>query len=150
MIKLIAIIDGEFTIKEYPAEVRYVPKLKYLIDKTLAFTPTVSIQRKPYHEDSIEVDAILSPGEYDELYSLLNSPVGNGLNGAIFYVEFLCNDQIMQRKVKVDKLPAMSENQRFWNEKTKFSLISTFETYTPIDFENIYGYGNSYGENYGF
>lgn len=150
LIKLITIIDGEFKIKEFPAEVKYQPELKYLINKTLAFAPTVSIQRKPYHEDIIEVDAILSPAEYDELYALLNSPVGNGLEGAIFFVEFEHNNTIRQHQVKVNTLPPMSDNQRFWNEKTKFTLISKYETYIPIDFANIYGYGITYGENYGF
>lgn len=151
MIKLITIIDGVFNVHEYEvSEIKYNPKLRYQIDEKSPFHITREIQLKPYHEDTIEVDAILSPTEYDELYALLNSPVGNGLNGAIFFVEFEHNKAIRQHQVKVEKLPAMSDDQRCWNEKTKFTLISKYETYTPIDFANTYGYGVSYGANYGF
>lgn len=151
MIKLITIIGGVFSVHEYEVSgIKYLPGLKYLINKTLAFSPTVSVQRKPYHEDTIEVNAILSPSEYDELYGLLNSPAGNGLEGGIFYVEFEQNGTIRQFKVKASKLPEMSDDQRFWKENTKITLTSIYETYTPIDFANIYGYGFTYGANYGF
>jgi len=150
MIKFITIIDGVFTVKEYPGEVEYSPKLKYQINERSPFDITSYIRRKPYHEDRIDVMLILSPTEYSELSDLLNSPVGNGLEGGIFYIEFEYNGAIKQLQVEVEDLPKMSDWQRFGNEAVKIKFVSRYETYTAIDFNNIYGYGNSYGENYGF
>jgi len=150
MIKFICIIDGLVTIKELDASISYNPKLKYNIEVKSSIDPTIVYKREPYHEDSLDINAILSPEEYQELYNLLNSPAGNGLEGAVFYVEFEYNGAIKQLPVEVDSLPPMSDYQRYGNDMPKFSLVSRYKSYTPIDVSVIYGYGASYGSLYGF
>ncbi len=150
MLKIISIIDGVFSIDQFESKIEYKPKLKYKIDRVSAINPTVRIKKYPYHEDIFEVSSVVSPAEWKTLYNRLNSPVGNGLEGAIFFIEFERDEEVVQFSVVVDELPPSPDDSRFVDEEVKYSFVAIYENYTPIDLANVYGYGNSYGENYGF
>lgn len=150
MIKLISVIDGAVSINQFDSEIEYKPKLKYKIDVVSAINPTIRYRKHPYHEDIIEVTSIVSPEEWDTLYGILNSPTGDGLSNAIFFIEFERDGSWVQLPVQVESLPDAPDYVRYGNEKVKYSFSAIYENYTPIDFSDIYGYGNSWGSNYGF
>jgi len=123
--------------------IEYEPVIKYRIEKKNAFDPTIIIRREPYHEDSIECEAILLPIEYDELYNHLTT-------AEQLYIEFDTAETILQFPVIVDKLPKLEDESRSFKSKVKFTFKSIYTELTPINFDQIFGYGNDWGENWGF
>ncbi len=150
MLKIISITDGAFTVDQFESKIEYKPKLKYQIDRVSAINPTIRIKKYPYHEDIFEVTSIVSPAEWKTLYNRLNSPAGNGLEGSVFYIEFERNEEVVQFPVTVDTLPPSPDDSRFVDVEVKYIFVAIYVYYNPIDLSNIYGFGNSYGENYGF
>ena len=123
--------------------VNYIPSIKYEIVKTNAFDPTKIIMRNPYHEDAIDCEAVLSPTEYEVLLDFI-------VSGQEFYLEFDVSGETKQLPVVVEKLPKMEEDTRFNTNKMKLSFKSIYKNYTPIDFSDTFGWGNSWGSNWGF
>jgi len=123
--------------------VDYQPKIKYRIDKTNAFDPTIIIQRDPYHSDQIKCDAFIDADEYDALLAILQ-------NGDKYYIEFNVPGGTFQLPFTINKLPERSNDGRFDKTKVSFSLDCIYVEHTYIDFELIQGYGNGWGECWGF
>ncbi len=142
--RLIRILKGIYS--GYTVEngtVLYQPEIKYRIEKKNAFDPTIQIRRYPYHEDIIDCEAILNPNEYEEIYDFLT-------DYDALYIEFDSSERTLQYPVQVNKLPKLEDDYRSFSGNFKFSLKSLYTVLTPIDFNNIFGYGNVYGNNYGF
>lgn len=142
--RLIKIKTGVFS--GYTVEsgtVLYQPELKYRIEKKNAFDPTLIIKRDPYHEDLIDCEAILNPEEYEELYLFLT-------DYDALYLEFDSSEHTLQYPVQINKLPKLEDELRSFKGNFKFTLKSIYTVLTPIDFNSIFGYGNAYGNNYGF
>ncbi len=123
--------------------VSYQPDVKYRIEKKNAFNPSIIIRRGRYHEDTIECQAIIDSEKYDELLNFLNS-------SELLYIEFSSKNKKYQLPVYVHKFPRLEDEARSFKDAFKFSLRSVYEDGSAIDFDNIFGYGNSYGNNYGF
>lgn len=142
--RIIKIADG--IVDGYVVEngiVEYEPEIKYRIEKKNAFDPTIIIRRDPYHEDSIECEAILLPVEYDNLVNHITT--ANEL-----YIEFDTADETLQFPITFDKLPKLEDDSRSFMNKVKFSFKSIYQSLSHIDFNNIFGWGNDWGENWGF
>ena len=142
--RLIAIRNGNIDGYVVPdATVEYQPEIKYRIEKISAFDPTIIIKREPYHADQIECEAILLPAEYNTLCSHLTT-------ADELFIEFDTADQILQFPVTVDKLPKLEDESRSFKSLVKFTLSSIYKELNVIDFDNVFGYGNDWGENWGF
>jgi hypothetical protein len=125
------------------ATVDYQPDIKYRIEKKNAFDPTIIIKREPYHDDVIECQAILLPSEYETLSSKLTS-------ADKLYIEFDSGNKTLQFPVTVEKLPKLEDDSRSFKSKIKFTLNSIYKQLNYIDFDNVFGYGNDWGDNWGF
>lgn len=134
------VIDG-YVVAD--ATVGYQPNIKYRIEKKNAFDPTVIIRREPYHDDEIECQAILLPNEYATLCDKL-------ISAENLYIEFDSADKTLQFPVTVDKLPKLEDDTRSFKSKVKFTLSSIYKELNYIDFDNVFGYGNDWGDNWGF
>jgi len=123
--------------------VEYEPDIKYRIEKKNAFDPTIIIRREPYHEDSIECEAILLPVEYDNLVEHLS-------DAEQLYIEFDIVDTTLQFPIILDKLPKLEDDSRSFKNNVKFSFKSIYQELNYINFNNIFGWGADWGENWGF
>jgi len=142
--RLVAITNGNIDGYVVPdATVEYQPEIKYKIQKKNAFDPTIIIKREPYHEDQIECEAILLPTEYNNLNNHL-------ITANELFIEFDTADQTLQFPVTVDKLPKLEDESRSFKSLVKFTLSSIYKELNYIDFDNVFGYGNDWGENWGF
>lgn len=142
--RLIKIKDGN--ISGYVVEhglVEYEPILKYRVKKECAFDPTIIIKRGKYHEDSIECEAILLQVEYDNLVEHIT-------DAEQLYIEFDVAEATYQYPIIVDKLPKLEDDTRSFKNKVKFSFKSIYQDLNIIDFNNIFGWGNDWGGNWGF
>jgi hypothetical protein len=111
-------------------QVDFKPAVKYRIEKKNAFDPTLIIRRDAYHEDTIECQAVVEPGEYHDLYAFL---IGEGQ----LYAEWTAYDQVNhQYAVEVSALPEQPDDLHEYPEKVKFSLISR---YTGVPGYNDFG-----------
>jgi len=113
-------------------QVEYVPKLKYRIEKKNAFDPTILHQREPYREDTINIEAILYPEEYNAFLYFLTQE-------GRFYIEFtFYGTLVRQYPVIVTQLPKMPDDLHEDPEKIKVTLESRYtEELTFINFEYI-------------
>lgn len=134
------IVDG-YVVPD--ATVEYQPEIKYRIEKKNAFDPTIIIKRDAYHDDQIECEAILLPTEYNTLCSHLTT-------ADQLFIEFDTAKQILQFPVTVDKLPKLEDETRSFKSQVKLTLNSIYTSLEFIDFDNVFGYGNDWGENWGF
>ena len=134
------ITDG-YVIED--GNVEYEPVIKYRIEKKNAFDPTIIIKREPYHEDSIECEAILLPVEFDNLIEHLT-------NADQLYIEYDIIDKTLQFPITIDKLPKLEDETRSFKSKVKFICKSIYQQLNPIDFDSIFGWGADWGENWGF
>ena len=123
--------------------VDYEPVIKYRVNKTCAFDPTIVIKRGEYHDDSIECEAILNATEYDNLRDHLI--LANQL-----YLEFDGVDSVLQFPVTVEKYPKLEDSRRSFRGNYKISLKALYTTLDIINFDDILGWGNGWGSNYGF
>jgi len=123
--------------------VDYQPVVKYRINKKNAFDPTIRIRRGKYNQDSIDCEAILDANQYNDLLAILT-------DADQLYIEFDGADSTMQFPVTVDKLPKIEDDNRSNPGIVKFSLESVYTTLSTIDFNNVFGWGDSWGSNYGF
>lgn len=123
--------------------VSYQPEVKYKIEKRNAFNPTIIIKRQAYNEDNIDCQAFLKAEEYNNLVNFLTESDS-------LYIEFDTKQKTMQLPIYTFRLPKLEDDNRSFKGAVKFSFKSLYTTLTPIDFENIFGYGNNYGFNYGF
>ena len=142
--RIIKIANG--TTSGYVIEngiVNYEPVIKYKIEKKNAFDPTIIIRREPYNEDIIECEAILNPDEYDNLLAHL-------ISAEQLYIEFDTSETTLQFPVIVDKLPKLDDETRSFKNNIKLSFKSIYQTLNPINFDDIFGWGASWGSNYGF
>ena len=123
--------------------VDYEPVVKYRVEKQNAFDPTIIIRREPYHEDSIDCEAILLPIEFDNLVE--------HLTGADqLYIEFNTADAKLQFPIITDKLPKLEDDTRSFTNKVKFSFKSIYQSLSYINFNDIFGWGTGWGKNWGF
>jgi len=142
--RLIRIIKGVYS--GYTVEngtVLYQPEIKYKIEKKNAFDPTIIIKRQAYNEDSIDCQAFLNAEEYNSLVSFLTE------NNTL-YIEFDTKQKTMQLPINTYKLSKLEDDNRSFKGAIKFSFKSLYTDLTLIDFENVFGYGSNYGNNYGF
>ncbi len=125
--RLISINDANVRIMTIDAGlVTYKPGVKYKTVKTAAFDPTIKIRKGKYHEDTIDCVGFLLPEEYRELLSML-------LDSTELYIEF---DAVNKKQfpVEVSKYPEMTNDVRYCRDAVKFTLISTYNTLTEVDF----------------
>ncbi len=118
------------------AEVDFVPKTKYRIEKKNAFDPTILHQREAYREDTISVEMVLFPEEFQSLVYFITQE-------GKFYIEFtMYSTQIRQFPVIITQYPKASEEIREDADKVKITLQSNyigspgfinFDTYPSID-----------------
>ena len=141
IIKISAGVTAGYVVEN--GTVDYQPSIKYRIEKKNAFDPTIIIKREPYHYDSIECEAYIKAEEYDNLLASLT-------NGLLYFIEFDTSETVIQLPVTISKLPKLEDLNRSYRGKIKFSLRSIYQEITPIDFDNIFGWGTSWGKNYGF
>jgi hypothetical protein len=125
------------------ANLDYSPHKKYLIEKTNAYDPTLMIRREPYYEDSIKIDAPLSPTEYSELKAFLMS------EGKL-YVEYYNEEGKKQFPVIIEKYPAQSDDLRYFADFSKIELKSIYKELSPINYDEAPGWGESWGLSWGF
>ncbi len=123
--------------------VEYQPGIKYRIEKKNAFDPTIVIRREPYHEDAIECEALLNAAEYDELFEHLT-------DADQLFIEFDAAETTLQFPVTTDKLPKLEDDSRSHRGRVKFTLKSVYQQLNPIDFDSIFGWGQSWGLNFGY
>lgn len=129
-------------VVEY-ASISHQTNIKYKIEKVNAFDPTIIIKRGAYNDDLIEIEAILNRNEFNNLSSFLTS-------FDKLFIEFDANNETLQFPVIVEKFPKLEDRTRFKKSTVKFSLKSTYKTLEPVNFNNLFGYGLKYGENWGF
>jgi hypothetical protein len=142
--KIISIKDGIITSSHYvDGRVDYQPETLYKVDKINAFNPTKRIRRKPYHKDTTECTVILKSSEYLELLDMLR-------DGEKKYVEFTQDETVIQLPITVVKEPKLSDDHRFDTDEVKFTLESLYIEHSFINFDYVYGYGITWGNNYGF
>jgi hypothetical protein len=124
------------------AVIEYSPKLKYRIEKKNAFDPTILHQRESYREDTISLEIIQLPEEFNAFTYFLTQE-------GKFYIEFIMiGTLIKQFPVIVTQYPKAGDEIREDPEKVKVVLQSSyvgspgfinFDTYTTMDdFESIF------------
>lgn len=134
---------GVSSINCTDALVAYQPDIKYKIEKKNAHNPAIIIRRGAYHDDTITCEPFLSPDEYTDLLAFLSSDTK-------FYIEFLSDSQPVQLPVTVSKLPEQDDAAREFDSLYKIQFKSIYSEHSPINFDAALGYGNSYGNSYGF
>jgi hypothetical protein len=142
--KIIQVKNGVLKQVTYDTgEVDYQPVTKYDVDKVNAFDTTMIKQRKPYHDDTIECKVILNSNEYLGLLDLLR-------NGEKKYIEFMHDNTLIQLPVTVSKEPKDPNDHRFYAEKISFTLNAKYKQHSLINFDYAFGYGENFGNNFGY
>jgi hypothetical protein len=124
------------------AIIEYAPKLKYRIEKKNAFDPTILHQRESYREDTISLEIIQLPEEFNAFTYFLTQE-------GKFYIEFIMiGTLVKQFPVIVTQYPKAADEIREDPEKVKVTLQSSyigspgfinFDTYTTMDdFESMF------------
>ena len=123
--------------------VDFQPAIKFKVNKVNAFDPTKKIQRGKYHEDTVECSSVVSPEELEALNIFLD-------NSSTLYIEYQDKLKTRQLPVEISKLPKSSDDSRFFTTRVKFSFKSSYTELTPINFDDVPGWGNSWGLSWGF
>jgi hypothetical protein len=118
------------------AVIEYSPKLKYRIEKKNAFDPTILHQRESYREDTISLELIQYPEEFNAFTYFLTQE-------GKFYIEFIVMGTLVKQfPVIVTQYPKAADEIREDPEKVKVTLLSSyigspgfinFDTFTTID-----------------
>jgi hypothetical protein len=118
------------------AVIEYAPKLKYRIEKKNAFDPTILHQRESYREDTISLEIIQLPEEFNAFTYFLTQE-------GKFYIEFIMMGTLVKQfPVIVTQYPKAADEIREDPEKVKVVLLSSyvgspgfinFDTFTTID-----------------
>ncbi|MCB5288179.1 MAG: hypothetical protein LHW64_10330 [Candidatus Cloacimonetes bacterium] len=138
--------EGVFASVLLPdASVDYKPVIKWKTTAKNAFDPSIVIKRGKYRADSISIEDVLSGSEYQELIELLT-------HFDKLYIAFEVDAEVQQFPCEIDKLPSLSDNHRFGVDEVKFSFESSYidKEEAILDIVGMTGYGNSYGELYGY
>lgn len=125
-----AIISGFRLIRRTPGGVHYFnctngqvdynPGRKYRLEKRNAFDPSILHQREEYREDSFDLQAILTPEEYNTLVSFITA-------AGQLYLEYTAYNEVKsQFPVRVTNLPKCPDDLHEYPEKVKFSLESRY------------------------
>lgn len=114
-------------------QIEHKPVIKYRLEKRNAFDPSKFHRRDAYHEDNIELSAIIQPNEYAPLINILSGE-GN------LYLEYTTASGALnvQYPVISQSLPKCPDDLHEYPGKVKFSLISRYIG-TPgyVDFSDI-------------
>lgn len=119
--RLIRVDDyGNNILHHETGTVEYRPKLKWRIEKKNAFDPSFIHRRDSYHEDELNLTAVVSPEGYNELETFLST-------AGTFYVEFEHQGGRRQQfPVIVDDLPKCPDDLHEYPTTVEFSLISRY------------------------
>lgn len=110
--------------------VDYAPKLAWRSTPSPETMPWFSHRVGVYHEDSIDLTVILAASDYQALVDFLAAP------GAL-YIEFTwAGTEVLQLPVSVSELPPLPDDLREYIAETSLSLVSSYETLAPIDWDD--------------
>ena len=97
------------------------PKVRYRNEYANAFDPTMIHRTGRYHEDTIECQTDVSPEEYLELESFLDTDDD-------LYVEFDIGAVSKQFPVVVSKMPELDDENRAFDNTVKMTFISKYSS----------------------
>jgi len=143
-INIIKLTNGVISslVIEY-AHIDFTPQTKYKIHKQSPYDPTIIIKKGKYFEDLIECVIFTDIEKYNIFVTFIS-------NFDNLYVNFLHNDKKIQREVEIVSFPKAENELREFPGEIKISFKSIYKELSAIDFDNIFGYGNNYGNHYGY
>ncbi len=139
--KFIDNVLDDFELEDVLVDYKPVPKWKY---EWKSAYDNKTYRKEPYNEDTITVTVVFNSAQYFNLINFLR------YEKEILMVFNSDNTTTKQLPVTIDKLPELSDDNRYGLDTCKFVFKSVYKDYNNIDLDGLYGYGENYGAIYGF